>query len=176
MAWENISRQGFPKSCLVSFLCVSKVEIMAKVTKVKDTTIFSLLKDVEKRKKEIKEIEKPLKFQTNGQLTLDGLNKNLHVINDVRQLISLAAHILRLELDYETAAKVLGVDSIPVFEFCSFPVSHWIEDIKAKISKLKLSEKRVKLKQLEERLNSILSPEARQEMELILIQEEMSKL
>ena len=61
----------------------------------------------------------------------------------------------------------------PPFEWTGFPVKDWLEDIKTRIDKLQIQSKKAKLETLEKRLNKIVSPELRAQMELDAIAAEL---
>lgn len=58
----------------------------------------------------------------------------------------------------------------PGFVYLGSPVEDWLADIKARIAKVKIGEKRKKLEDLEKRLNAIVSPELRAQLELEAIE------
>ena len=58
-------------------------------------------------------------------------------------------------------------------EWNGFSVNDWIDDIKTRINKVQIASKKVKLEHLESRLNAIISPELRAEMELEAISAEL---
>jgi hypothetical protein len=69
----------------------------------------------------------------------------------------------------------LGVENPPDFKFTwdNFTADEWIGDIKARIAKIQISAEKEKLENLEKRLNKIVSPEKRAELELEAIEQEL---
>jgi hypothetical protein len=145
---------------------------MAKKT---DQKTLDLINEVKKRKEEISKIEKP-SWITNctfcyieGNLTG---SINIHVQTNVMTLVKIAAFLLNQERTYEAAATAMGVEA-PAFTWDGFKVADWIEDIKARINKVQIVSKKTKLEELEARLNKIISPELRAELELEAIAGEL---
>jgi hypothetical protein len=145
---------------------------MAEKKKTDDKTL-QLIIEVNRQKDEIAKIEKP-NYKTNCSFsyTQDGPGVNLHVESNVRELIMMAAHINSWETEYQKAAAVMGVEA-PLFTWRGFYVADWLSDIKLRIAKVQIASKRKKLESLEARLNSIISPELRAEMELEAIAREL---
>ena len=138
---------------------------------------MELINQVNLKKAEIKCAERP-KYLTNCSFAWDdeGGSKrvNLHVEKDVGKLISIAAFIKRKQLDYQDLAKDLGVDSPPQFKWAGFTADDWLADIKLRINKIHIVEKKASLERLEERLNKIISPDLRAKMELEAIEKELA--
>lgn len=148
---------------------------MAKIKDV-DAKTLELIETVRRQKAEIAEIEKPA-WHTNATFswTEEDRSKtiNLHVESDVRKLILIADFLLRKEAGYLTAAVALDIESVPGLLWCGFPVKDWIEDIRLRVRKIQIGKKKEKLALLEGRLDAILSPELRRELELEAIAAEL---
>lgn len=145
---------------------------MAKKT---DQKTLDLIQEVARRKQEIAKAERP-NWITNCSFSFEeGSSKtvNLHVCQDVRQMITIAAFLRESEISYNAAAQELGVDA-PPFTWSGFSVSDWLSDIRTRINRIQIDSKKKKLAALEERLNKIISPELRAEMELEAIAAELS--
>lgn len=149
---------------------------MAKAAKTDDKTL-ELIKEVKRQKDEIAKIEKP-NWTTNLSFTyIEGkMNDavNIHVESNVKNLIGMAAFLMDKEASYEKAAIVLGVVEAPKFTWNGFSVEDWNKDIKMRIQKIQIATKKKKLESLESRLNAIITPEKRRELELQAIEEEMA--
>ena len=144
---------------------------MAKKT---DTKTLALLKEVQKRKDDITKWDKP-NWTTNCNFSyVEGSSKiiNLHVEKSVQTLVSIAAFLQRKEFDYNVAAKNLNVEA-PAFRWSGFTVDEWVSDVKARINKVQIATKKKSLQTLEDRLNDIVSPDLRAEMELEAIAAEL---
>ena len=64
----------------------------------------------------------------------------------------------------ENAAKELGVDY--KFTWLGFTVDEWKNDFQTRVNQISISEKRKELAEIEARLNAIISPELKAQMEL----------
>ncbi len=145
---------------------------MAKKT---DQKTLDLIKEVQRRKNEISKIEKH-SWITNCNFGYTEWNLagcvNIHVESNVMTLVKIAAFLLNQERAYEAAATAMGVEA-PAFTWNGFSVADWIEDIKARVSKVQIASKQIKLEELESRLGKIISPELRAELELEAIAGEL---
>lgn len=147
---------------------------MAKET---DKKTQDLIKEVNKRKAEIAKLERP-NYKTNCTFTyiegnLTGLI-NIHVESDVKKLVSIAGFVLDQRESFRRAAEKLQIDRVPDFTWNGFSIEDWLNDIQTRINKIQISTKKKNLETLEERLNKIISPELRAEMELEAIAGELS--
>lgn len=136
--------------------------------------ILEYLATINKKREEIEKIERP-NWKTNCAFSADGLVKNLHVENDVRTLVIIASIIMTKEDAYYKARLALGIDNVPDFEFNGYSLKDWLCDIKSRINKVQVATKKKELQELEDRLNKIVSPELRAEMELLAIAKELGK-
>jgi hypothetical protein len=145
-----------------------------------DDKITQLLELVERQKAVIAEAERPV-FRTNRTFSfVDGdLSKsvNIAVVSDVAALLKMAAHILVQWSMYREAGKsILGEEETPPkFLWNGFSDADWLHDIKLRVSQIRLKAQREKLQVMEERLDKIISPERRRELELAAIERELSK-
>lgn len=134
-----------------------------------DQTTLTLINEVKTRKAEIARSERPT-YKTTCAFSYDegkaGSAVNLQVEANVGKLIQIAAFLIQREQAYADAAQRLAVESPPAFEWGGYPVSDWFNDIRTRIGKIQIGEKRKKLEALEARLNAIISPELRAKMEL----------
>lgn len=153
------------------------------MAKASDKKVLDFIKKVKTLKEEIAQAERPnwntnCSFQPLGGKAgnlVDGWSINIHVCASVQHLVQMVAFLRRQEADYNEAAKELGVDSKP-FEWDGYPVNEWIEDIKTRVNKLQIEKKKQQLKTLEDRLDKIVSPELRRELELEAIEKELEDL
>lgn len=142
-----------------------------------DDKILNLISQVDKQKAEIKSIEKPA-YKTNMSFSYsEGRSNdaiNLHVVNDLRQLMMIAAYLRAIFSNYETVGNVLGSEMTPGFTWQGFSYSDWFADLKMKVAKIQIGAKKKKLELLESRLNAIVSPELRAKLELESIERELA--
>ncbi len=147
---------------------------MAKAT---DKKTIELIKEVKRRKEEIARIEKP-NWKTNCSFPwVEGkMNEavNIHVENDIRKLVLITGYLLGKAEEYRSGLTALAPEiADPTFCWNGFPLLDWIEDLRARMNKLQVASKRAKLEALEGRLNAIISPELRAELELEAIAGEL---
>lgn len=148
---------------------------MAK-TKTTDTKTLELIKEVNRQKKEISSAEKP-QYVTNCNFSYSENGSsitNIHVEINVGNLTRIIGFLMGMETNYYSAAIELGVDPGP-FTWQGFLVKDWTNDVRQRLNKVQVAAKRKKLEVLETRLNSIISPEMRAQMELEAITEELGK-
>lgn len=139
-----------------------------------DQKTLDLIKEVARQKAEIAKAEKP-KWQTNCNFSYEEDSAKtivLHVERDIKTLVNIAAFLVKKEEAYMEVAADLGVEA-PSFTWKGFSVVDWLEDVKMRINKIQIASKKAKFEALEERLNKIISPELRAEMELEAIANEL---
>jgi hypothetical protein len=145
-----------------------------------DETTLKLIKEVKKRKEEIAKVKKP-NWQTNCSFTYADKNAgqsvgtpiNLHVCADLSVLLNIAAFLGERIKAVKAAAATLEVDSPPDFKWNGYTAKEWLDDLKMRVAQIQIKKKEDKLEQLEKRLNKIVSPDLRAEMELEAIQAEL---
>ena len=141
-----------------------------------DKKTLELIQEVRRQKREIEKAEKP-NWLTNCSFSYSEGSEsaktvNLHQESNVRNLVMLVAFLLEREKSYKTAIAELKVDC-PAFSWGGFATTDWISDVKTRIAKIQIASKRKKLEVLEGRLNNVISPELRAQMELEDIQNEL---
>lgn len=144
-----------------------------------DDKIMQLLAKVKAQKEAIAQAERPT-YKTNMTFSfVDGnLSQavNLRVVTDLGQLLKIAAHVRSAAASYEEAGSaILGPDEKPpAFLWCNFSAVEWTHDIKLRVGQIRIKSQRERLHELEQRLDSILTPERRRELELLAIERELS--
>lgn len=139
-----------------------------------DAKTLELIQAVKRQKEDIAKAERP-NWATNCSFSYNengGNAVNLHVESNIRNLICIASFLRDKANSYKETAAELGVEA-PDFTWQGFSVKDWLEDVKLRINKVQIASKKKKLEALEERLNKIISPELRAEMELEAIQNEL---
>lgn len=144
-----------------------------------DSKTLDLIKEVQKQKAEIAKAEKP-NWKTNCSFPVPSSifeedtarTISLHVEANIKKLLDIAAFLKNKKFSYEDIAHDLEVDA-PSFTWAGYPLEDWLSDIKSRIAKIQIATKRKKLEVFENRLNSIISPELRAEMELEAIASEL---
>jgi hypothetical protein len=147
-----------------------------------DQKTLDLIQEVQKQKKEIQRIEKP-SWKTNSTFSYFEGNMsntiNLRVVSSVKEMIQLAGFLSDKMKSFQHGREALGLPSLGTpgteeFTWSGFSYDDWIEDMKKRIDQIQLKTKRDKLTALETRLNAIISPELRAQMELEAIEKELS--
>lgn len=123
-----------------------------------DEKILSLKKLIEERKKELGEKRKFAPI-TSCSIELDGQRYNLNTL--ARGGLNLILVKLR---SYEMAAEDLDLPDM--IYISGFTTRDWIADIQAKLEILSRKAKEAQLKELEDKLNTMLSEDKRTELEL----------
>ena len=72
---------------------------------------------------------------------------------------------------WDEAAKDLGVDM--KFDWFGFSVEDWKSDLQTRINKIQITKKKAELEALESKLNLLISPEMRTQMEIDAISKEL---
>jgi len=134
-----------------------------------DAATLALINEVKTRKAEIAKSERPT-YQTTCSFAYEEGRAdkavNLQVEADVGKLIQIAAFLLQRQQSYIAASSQLAVENPPPFKWSGYSVGEWFNDIRTRIGKIQIAEKRKKLEVLETRLNAIISPDLRAKMEL----------
>jgi hypothetical protein len=133
-----------------------------------DSQIFLLKEKCQRKKDEIASFGKT-KWQTNCILEIMGKKYNLHIIGieDCHFLLSL---VLSLNESSKKSADLLGIE-VPN-SLCGFSYQSWIHDLISRGKALTNKETEKKIRDLEKRLDYLLSDDAKREIEL----KEISKI
>lgn len=142
-----------------------------------DKKISELFEVVKKQKAEVEAAEKASKqsWKTNCSIVVPFSSSeqpvNLQTANQDKVKSVVMALLKHKEYSAE-AESVLGIDSSSKYN--GFEYEDWIEDCKKRISVLNIKTKKDKLQELEKRLNGIVSPEQKRQMELDSIMGELA--
>lgn len=136
-----------------------------------DKKTLELWDKVQEKKKEIAKAEKPV-WKTNCSFSFGLFNDkdrvNLQTISDLNILTMILAFLIQMEEAWTKASNALGITS--KFNWMSFSREDWEADIKTRVTKIQITTKKKEFESLEARLNSILSPEMKAELELAEIE------
>lgn len=123
-----------------------------------DDRILELKKQVENKKKEI--AKKNVKFvpETNLIIEINGQRMNINVLSE-KDLKSLLV-ILNM---YRMSSADLEMND---FEISGYKVDKWMNDVRAKINMKTLKREETELKELESKLDKLLSDDKKTELEL----------
>lgn len=132
-----------------------------------DKKITELFLVLEKQKLEVKQLEE----SSNSKWLTDGLYKQYEYSNRINitqlneQKLVLMTISLLTHIDYTSKAHEL-LELEPTTITQGFEYNSWLHDFKKCISIIKLKNKKIKLDQLKDRLDDIVSPEQRRQIEL----------
>lgn len=148
---------------------------MSKATKEQsmDDAVMELLVGVEKKKEEIKKLKVRPQWKTNCTLGRDDSSPhdriNIQTVRDTNTLISLYAFVSGQESLLTEAAKALGLEYDMTWQ--ASPIEDWKHDLKARAKQLSVQKKEVEIKEMDKRVNKLVSPEQRRTMELKVLQQ-----
>ena len=132
-----------------------------------DAKVKELFKIVQQKKLAIEKAEKPC-WQTSGTFGYSSNSAhdrtNIQTITDTRKIVDMYSFLIDRQEKSEKAAQELGVSYN--FSWLGFKADEWKSDFQTRINQIMIQEKRKELAELEARLNAIISPELRAEMEL----------
>jgi hypothetical protein len=129
-----------------------------------DAAIKSLLQKVEDQKTNLGSREKA-SLETNGIFKYsDGNFFNLNTVVDVAILARALAFLITQEESFKEACKRLGVKA--EFKWDNYSVSEWEEDFKTRVRIIEYDKRKKTLDATKQKLNSLVSEEAKTEMEL----------
>lgn len=133
-----------------------------------DTKITELFGVLSKKKEEVELAEAVTKqpWKTNCSFQVQGMSTpiNIQTVTEAN-LINLLADILQRKEYFAQSYKILGISQKDT-KIGGFDYDDWVLDFKKRIAIISIKEQKQQLSQLEERLNAIVSPEQRRELEL----------
>ena len=136
-----------------------------------DDQVQKLFKVVQAKKEEIQKAEKP-NWLTNCSFGYDDEKRyNIQVVSKVSELVSMLAFLLNRSKTFDEAAAILGANTD--FSWMGFSLEEWMSDLKTRITKIQISQKKKELEVLEARLSKLISPELRAQLELEEITKEL---
>jgi len=137
-----------------------------------DEQVQKLFQVVQSKKAEIAKAEKP-NWETNCSFSYikdSSSRTNIQVVADVEELVHILGFLIEKQKSFESAQSVL--DTNLNFKWMGYTVDQWQSDIKTRIDKIQITKKKKDLEALEGRLDKLISPELKAQMEL----DEISKL
>jgi hypothetical protein len=140
---------------------------------------MELLAKVKAKKAEIKSLGKPnwetnLSFGYNPESASDRVN--LQVVTSFRKLTDIYCFLLDHEARWNDAVSELGLQLEPTVQesmWQNFSIAAWKKDIKTRIAVLLLETKKAELKALEDKVDKLISPEQRRQLELDALEKEV---
>ena len=138
-----------------------------------DELVQRLFNVAQEKKKAIEKAEKP-NWLTNSSFSYDedgSSRRNIRVINSVAELVKMQAFLIEKRNSYEEASKMLEYE-IP-FTWLGFSFEEWSSDFKVMATKINITKEKQKLEAIEEKLDGLISPELKRQMELEAISKEL---
>jgi hypothetical protein len=141
-----------------------------------DEKVKALFISVQEKKLAIEKAERPC-WKTSGNFGYSSNSAhdrtNIQTLTDTRKLVEMLAFLLERKEKSENAASELGVNYN--FTWLGFTVDEWKSDFQTRVNQISIQEKRKELAEIEARLNAIISPELKAQMELDAISELLGK-
>jgi len=140
-----------------------------------DERAARLIEIVNQKKAAIAQAEKPtyitnLSFSPTENGTGDRININ--TITEPKQFISILAVLREKETAFQLAAEELGITNLQ-FTWQGYSVEDWKTDLITRLNKVQISKLKDELKVYESKVNALISPEKRAEMELAALEAEL---
>lgn len=136
-------------------------------SKTTDEKVKELFDLVQSKKLAIEKAERPC-WKTSGNFGYSANSAHdrtpIPTVTDTRKIVEMFAFLIDRKDKSESASKELGVDY--KFTWLGFNVDEWKEDFQTRVNQISVQEKRKELAELESRLNAIISPELKAQMEL----------
>jgi hypothetical protein len=134
-----------------------------------DEKIKKLFAVVQAKKAEIEKLKNPT-WVTNCNFEMhNGREINLHTVPTVEKLVEILATLLSTGKVYEEAAGELGVET--EFKWGGYTIEEWKTDLITRKDKIQVADKKKKLAELERKLDALVSPEMKRELELQAIED-----
>jgi hypothetical protein len=141
-----------------------------------DEKVKALFISVQEKKLAIEKAERPC-WKTSGNFGYSSNSAhdrtNIQTLTDTRKLVEMLSFLLERKEKSESAASELGVNYN--FTWLGFTVDEWKSDFQTRVNQISIQEKRKELAEIEARLNAIISPELKAQMELDAISELLGK-
>jgi hypothetical protein len=145
--------------------------------KTTDEKIKELFNSVQERKLSIEKAERPC-WNTSGAFGYSANSAhdrtNVQTLNDQRKIVEMYAFLIDREDKSKKASEELGVDYN--FTWLGFTVDEWKSDFQTRINQITIQEKRKELAEMEARLNLVLSPALKAEMEVDAMTEQLKNM
>lgn len=140
---------------------------------ITDKKVLALIEKARAKKEAISKAEKS-QWATNCSFSFypdnTGTRVNLHVADEAK-IVHILAFLLRLTESYVKASSLLGLD--PAFKWNGYTFDEWRDDLITRLTKLHISKEKANLKKIEERLDKLISPELKKQMELEELEKEL---
>jgi len=144
--------------------------------KTTDEMVKELFDSVQEKKLAIEKAERPC-WQTGGNFGYSANSAHdrtdVKIVTDVRKIVDMYAFLIDRKEKSEKAATDLGVKYD--FKWLGFTIDEWKNDFVTRVNQISIQEKRKELAEIEARLNLVLSPELKAQMEVEAITKLLNK-
>ena len=136
------------------------------MTKTTDEAVMQLLIKVRQKKDEIKKAKKRPQWKTSCTISKDPNSTqgrvNIQAVRDPSKLIDLYAFILSME-NRQIAADDLKLEQD--MTYLGYPLEEWKDDLRTRAAQISIDQRQKELDTLDRRVNGLVSPDQRREME-----------
>lgn len=148
-----------------------------KVELTEDQKVLQMLAKLATAKEAVERAEKPC-YLTGGMFKYSEASVSnsidITTVRDERKLVEVAAFLRERESNYLPAAKELGCDVR--FTWLNFTKDEWMADLQTRVNILQIAKKRAELRDLEELVNTLVSPELMRSMKMAEASAKLAKL
>lgn len=131
-----------------------------------DQRVQVLFDKLRAKQAEVANAERP-QYITEGMFRYsEGVSNTVDIktVRDERKLVEILTFLKERSSKHAEACEELGV--VAKFTWLGFLVEEWSKDLKTRVSVLQIAKRKAELKELEERVNAVMTPELRREMEM----------
>ena len=140
--------------------------------KTTDDLVLEMLKKVQQKKEEVKAAKKKPQWKTNLSIGRDSSTSqgrvNIMTRTDPNEIIDWFIFLTQKEEGVEKAAEELGLPADTTW--LGYSIEDWKCDLKARAAQLSIDAKQKEIEALDKRVNKLVSPDQRREMELAALQ------
>ena len=139
-----------------------------------DQRVQALFDQLATKKEVVAKAEKPV-YVTGGQFRFsEDVSRSIDIttVRDERKLVEILTFLKERSSKYAEASADLGCEV--KFTWLGFTVEEWTADLKTRVNILQISKRKAELVELEARLNAIVSPELRRQMELAALEKALT--
>lgn len=138
-----------------------------------DVAVLALLVKVNEKKKEIEAAKVRPSWLTSCTIPISYPvtvgSVNIQTVRDEKRLLEIYAELTRYNKSMEESAKDLGTAFDGTIH--NFPIADWKKDIQTRMNQLSVDRKEKELKELDDRVNRLVSSDQRRVMELKALQD-----
>jgi hypothetical protein len=148
-----------------------------KIELTEDQKVLQMIAKLATAKEAVERAEKPC-YLTGGIFKYSEVSPagpiDITIIKDERKLVEIAAFLREREANFAPAAKELGCNVN--FTWFGFTRENWMADLQTRVNIIQIAQKRKELRDLEELVNTLVSPELMRKMKMAEAAEKLAKL